>query len=367
MWWYSLSGVPAVFDTVIDDTSDELDGPEVGESTTNPAASLGVVAVAGLALAVHLVASLAHGGVHVGAPVAQSAAMTGIVVVVVYVLPVIGFLLLWGRRRPTGARVFTAAMALSLGLGIALHFLVPGPDNVASVSGGARGPFLASAVGVALADGFGTAVGLWLWRRTAGTGGDGIPSSGRIDGVPDAGFRPLARLAYWFSRRTLGEVTEPLAVSAHNRGVLLGYSGFELALDRADRLDEELEELAVLKAAAVVGCEFCTDIGSALGREAGVTDDQLRDLATFEDSDAFTERERLAIRYAARMSETPADVPEELFDALREHLDEGQLVELTAAVAFENYRGRFNRAMAIESQGFSEGGACAVPEPPAGG
>lgn len=68
------------------------------------------------------------------------------------------------------------------------------------------------------------------------------------------------------------------------------------------------------------------------------------------------------IEYAAAMTRTPLDVPDALFDALRTHFDEAPMVELTAAIAWENYRGRFNRALGIESQGFAKGAFCVLPE-----
>lgn len=87
-------------------------------------------------------------------------------------------------------------------------------------------------------------------------------------------------------------------------------------------------------------------------------------LPDFETSGAFTVIERLVLRYAVAMTRTPVIVPPALFDALREHFDEPQLVELTAAIAWENYRARFNRAFEIASQGFSGESFCVVPELP---
>jgi alkylhydroperoxidase family enzyme len=72
----------------------------------------------------------------------------------------------------------------------------------------------------------------------------------------------------------------------------------------------------------------------------------------------------MVLEYAALMTATPADVPDELFAELRRRFSEVQLVELTATVAWENYRARFDHAFGIESQGFSEGAYCALPERP---
>lgn len=84
-------------------------------------------------------------------------------------------------------------------------------------------------------------------------------------------------------------------------------------------------------------------------------------LAEFETSPEFTEIEKLTLRYAVAMTATPVEVPDDLFETLRTHFDDRQLVELTAAIAWENFRARFNHAFGCESEGFSEGAFCALP------
>src|SRR5215471_8183079 len=103
------------------------------------------------------------------------------------------------------------------------------------------------------------------------------------------------------------------------------------------------------------------DIGSAVGRRNGVTEDQLREFHDFETSPAFDPLERLVIRYGIAMSRTPSEVDDALFGEIHRHLDDRQMVELTASIALENYRARFNRAFAIQPEGFSEGSYCALP------
>jgi alkylhydroperoxidase family enzyme len=56
------------------------------------------------------------------------------------------------------------------------------------------------------------------------------------------------------------------------------------------------------------------------------------------------------------MTATPAAVSQALFDDLRQYFDEAQLVELSAEIAFENYRARFNRVFEVEPQGLYQGG-----------
>ena len=83
------------------------------------------------------------------------------------------------------------------------------------------------------------------------------------------------------------------------------------------------------------------------------------------ESDAFSDLEKAALGYAECLTRTPADVPEELFERLRAELDDAQLVELTAIVAWENYAARFNRGFEVTPEGFTaEGGFCLVPDRP---
>jgi alkylhydroperoxidase family enzyme len=88
----------------------------------------------------------------------------------------------------------------------------------------------------------------------------------------------------------------------------------------------------------------------------------MRELPTYATSDRFSALEKLVLDYATGISRSPVDVSDELFDRLREHFDEAQLVELTNVIALENYRARFNWAFGIAGQGFSEGAYCVSPE-----
>lgn len=96
-----------------------------------------------------------------------------------------------------------------------------------------------------------------------------------------------------------------------------------------------------------------------------MTEAQLHDLVRFEESAAFSDVEKLVLRLAVAMSRTPADVPDALFAELRARFDDAQLVELAGAIAWENWRSRYNRLFDVAAQGFSEGAYCPLPERPA--
>jgi len=172
---------------------------------------------------------------------------------------------------------------------------------------------------------------------------------------------PFARVALRIARRKLGRVPDSFAITARHQGVLATTAAYELGLERWNALPHALAELVTVKAASVVGCEFCLDIGSWMARTQGITETQLRELHVHRDSSAFSEAERVALDYAEAMSRTPVEVGDDGFAALRAHYDERQIVELTALIAWENQRARSNAALGVTAQGFSEGGACALP------
>jgi alkylhydroperoxidase family enzyme len=168
------------------------------------------------------------------------------------------------------------------------------------------------------------------------------------------------RLASRVSRRRYGTVLDPVAAVAHNAPVGLAYGLFELQVERWRKLDRGLKDLAVMMAAATIGCSWCMDFGYwEFTMKHDVPAGKIRAVPHWRDSDAFTELERLVLEYAEAMTETPPSVTDEMAERLRGHLSQAQLVELTAIVAVENLRSRINAALGITAQGFRD--RCEIP------
>jgi alkylhydroperoxidase family enzyme len=86
-------------------------------------------------------------------------------------------------------------------------------------------------------------------------------------------------------------------------------------------------------------------------------DQKVTSLGGWRESTAFSDLECVALDYAERMTYTGHKVDDALFGRLKEHFSETQIVELTAAIALENFRSKFNPALGVESQGF-----CVLPK-----
>ena len=85
--------------------------------------------------------------------------------------------------------------------------------------------------------------------------------------------------------------------------------------------------------------------------------EKLADVTGWRDSKLFSEAERLALEYAERITYTDQKVDDALVARLKKHYSDSQIVEMTAAIAMENFRSKFNPSLGIEAQGF-----CVVPK-----
>ena len=87
----------------------------------------------------------------------------------------------------------------------------------------------------------------------------------------------------------------------------------------------------------------------ALGQRVGLATSQLDCIATHDDHPAeFTELEHLVIRYAEQLTASATTV-EALDQALRKHLSDRELVELSVTVALANAATRICNALKIKA------------------
>jgi alkylhydroperoxidase family enzyme len=196
----------------------------------------------------------------------------------------------------------------------------------------------------------------------------------RIEGVSSSEAGPMVRLIYRFGPRMMKKLTgraprtgsglEPFEIWAHQPKMLFGMGRFNQAVRKGRSVDERLRNLVELKGAQMIGCEFCVDLGSQICRNCGICDEELLALTRYQQSDLFTDREKLALQYTAAVMRTPVEVTDELFARMKEAFSDEQLVEITALLTLVNVD-RFNAAFGIGSAGFSEGTVCVPPDRPA--
>jgi alkylhydroperoxidase family enzyme len=87
---------------------------------------------------------------------------------------------------------------------------------------------------------------------------------------------------------------------------------------------------------------------TALARRLGWSEDQLNDLANFRERSDFSAAEKAALELAERATRDSNGVDEAFWNELRRHYEEGEIIELLAAIGLFNYFNRFNNALHME-------------------
>jgi AhpD family alkylhydroperoxidase len=112
-------------------------------------------------------------------------------------------------------------------------------------------------------------------------------------------------------------------------------------------LDAKLRELAYIKVSLVNNCPYCAGPHITMGQRAGLTEDQIREIADYRSSQAFTDLEKLVLQYAEELTRNVKRT-DDLLEALKNHLSEKALVELNLTIGMANLTNRFNVSFATD-------------------
>jgi AhpD family alkylhydroperoxidase len=120
---------------------------------------------------------------------------------------------------------------------------------------------------------------------------------------------------------------------AHRPELAKGLISFTGSLKRNRQLDSRLVELVRLRIAFHNQCRSCMAIRYSDAVDAGLTEDLVCSLEKPYDADGLTDAERAAIRYGELFATNHLAIDDAVFDTLREHFTEGQIVELALNVS----------------------------------
>ncbi|MCP1644432.1 AhpD family alkylhydroperoxidase [Pseudomonas citronellolis] len=123
--------------------------------------------------------------------------------------------------------------------------------------------------------------------------------------------------------------------------------GLEQALAKSG-LDNGLLELIRLRASQINGCAYCVNMHADDARKAGESEARLQTLSVWRETNFFSARERAVLAWVESLTLLPEKhAPQAQFDALREHFNDTEIVDLTLAIATINAWNRFGVGMAM--------------------
>jgi alkylhydroperoxidase family enzyme len=174
----------------------------------------------------------------------------------------------------------------------------------------------------------------------------------------------MVKLVYRFGPRMMRKLTgrepsigsglEPMEIWAHKPRLMMAMGKFNGAIRKPGALEQRIRNLGELKGSAMIGCEFCVDLGSQICRNSGFSDEELLAIRRYKSSELFNEREKAALDYTVAVMRTPVEVTDEVFSQLQQHFTTEQIVELTALLTLVNLE-RFNAAFEIGSPASAKG------------
>lgn len=147
--------------------------------------------------------------------------------------------------------------------------------------------------------------------------------------------------------RKIGRPSNMYRAMAHRPEALERFAPLYKAVMGAGSVDRRLNELVYLTVSYANECPYCTAGHMASARRAGVSDDEMRALQTDQDH-GFSDPERAAVRYARELAQTAA--ADDTSDALAEHFNSEQIVEITLVAAMANFTNRFNNGLGVEPE-----------------
>ncbi|MBC9797041.1 carboxymuconolactone decarboxylase family protein [Sinomicrobium weinanense] len=112
-------------------------------------------------------------------------------------------------------------------------------------------------------------------------------------------------------------------------------------------LKRSLLELVYFRVSQINGCAFCLDMHAKELRAMGDTEERLNVMAAWREAPFYSDRERAALAYAESLTELPGGgrlVPDEIFNELKKHFSETEIIDLTVAIFAINGYNRINIA-----------------------
>jgi len=98
-------------------------------------------------------------------------------------------------------------------------------------------------------------------------------------------------------------------------------------------LEPDLVELVKLRASQINGCAYCIDMHTKDARSRGESEQRLYGITAWRETPFYSERERAALAWTESLTRISDDqVPEEIYQQVKQHFTERELVDLTLAV-----------------------------------
>ena len=116
-------------------------------------------------------------------------------------------------------------------------------------------------------------------------------------------------------------------------------------MENKGELSSKIKRLIGYLASTVSGCRYCQAHTIRAAERYGSDDKQLNEIWDFKESSAFTEKEKIAFEFTIASSSIPNQVNDKISSELREHWDDGEIVEMLGVISLFGFLNRWNDSM----------------------
>jgi uncharacterized peroxidase-related enzyme len=168
----------------------------------------------------------------------------------------------------------------------------------------------------------------------------------RLAPLPPEAMTDLAEHAkIW--QRTLGFVPNSMRIMARRPDFVRAFAALNAAIMApGGAVEQGLKRLIGYVASHAAGCLYCQAHAVLAADRFGESDARKDAVWDYANSPLFTPAEKVALEFAQCAAQVPNAVDDSLFERLRVHWDEGQIVEILAVIAMFGFLNRWNDTMA---------------------
>jgi uncharacterized peroxidase-related enzyme len=172
----------------------------------------------------------------------------------------------------------------------------------------------------------------------------------RVRSIPSAELP--ADLADIYERFAVGygPFRNQVAVFAHVPAALRHLMAMLMELRAANTLPKRYLELAIVTVSELNECDYCVAHHKPFLATEGISPVGANRVLDYADHPEFDAVDRLVVEYTIATWNEPHRLPDRMFDRLREHFSEAQVVELTLRITLCGFFNKFNDALGIEEE-----------------
>ena len=166
-----------------------------------------------------------------------------------------------------------------------------------------------------------------------------------VDPLPKGSSPEVDELARFFDE-TLGFTPNSVLTMQHRPAIARAFIGLNKAvMANQGRVTSEQKRLIGYLASETAGCRYCEAHTALAAERYGASRERLEAIWDYPTSPLFTPAEKAAFDFAVAASSVPNAVTNSVADTLRDHWDEGEIVEIMGVIALFGFLNRWNDSM----------------------